>query len=154
MARRADILCVFSHRMRPPVDIATHDLYRYYRDRYHRHNVHITSLLHQRIHRRFAQPAAQLSNGERDAVFIQLLQVAEMFQYFIERDDGYLKVKRELDGDEVHFTWIWTMGPWTRHYVYVRFPYYQAGMALDLLSQKIAQVNSGLRHPTPDRYGR
>jgi len=100
------------------------------------------------------RPLLQLADGGMDATVSKVLQVAEQFLGFLERDDGYLKVKRDVDGDDVHFTWIWTLGPWTRHYVYVRFPYYQAGIALDLLEQKIAQVGSGLRRPTPDSYGR
>jgi len=99
-------------------------------------------------------PLLQLADGGMDPAFLKILQVAEQFLGFLERDDGYFKVKRDVDGDDVHFTWIWTLGPWTRHYVYVRFPYYQAGIALDLLEQKIAQVGSGLRRPTPDRYER
>lgn len=83
-----------------------------------------------------------------------MVAVCKLFQYFLHRDDGYLKVKREPDSQDVHFTFIWTLGKWTRHYVYVRTPYWDCTYALELLRGKIVTVDEGTRMPTPDRFNR
>jgi len=100
------------------------------------------------------RPAPELLGGQASTEYAALLTTCRMFQFFLTQDDGYLKVKRELDSDDVHFTWIWTMGKWARHYVYVRMAFYDACSALQLLEHKRSEVDRGLRHPTPDRYGR
>jgi len=90
------------------------------------------------------------------AAFMQadMLLAATVFQYFLHNDEGYLKVKRDTDTKAVHFTWIWTLGKWAHHYVYVRCDYDQAGWGLDLLRDKVLDVAAGSRTPTPDRYNR
>jgi len=99
-------------------------------------------------------PLLQLPDSWMQPSFRDALEVCTLLRTFVGHDDGYLKVKREPDGDDIHLTWIWTLGKWSRHYVYVRCAHVQLAWGLGLLQGKIEQVDMGLRHPTPDRYGR
>lgn len=87
----------------------------------------------------------QPSPGDRSRIGFHMVEI-------IHRDDGYLKIRRELDSAQMHLTWTWTMGQWARCYVYVRVEYYAIGFGLGLLMDKITEVDHGLRVPTPDKY--
>jgi len=95
---------------------------------------------------------AQLSYTSVPVGMNEMMTVAARFRDFIHRDDGYLKVKREADASQVHFTWTYTLGQWAKHYLYVRVEYYDVPYGLNLLWQKIEDVDAGRRQPTPDRW--
>lgn len=97
-------------------------------------------------------PLPELGYGPTRNTPGELMAVAVWFQKFLHRDNGYLKVRREVDGDDVHFTWTWTYPPYQRSYVYVRYPYYQSKYALEMLERKLMDVEEGIRVPTPDRF--
>lgn len=75
-----------------------------------------------------------------------------VFLDFLHRSGGYLKVKRDVDGYNLHLTWTWITGKWQRYYVYVRIEYYCVGLGLSILAEKIDSVESGESVPTPDRF--
>jgi len=81
-----------------------------------------------------------------------MIALAQAFQGFLHRDGGYLKVKRDVDGPMVHFTWVFTYGPWKKYYVYCRIEYWAAGVGLAILEDKIVKVDLGQLTPTPDRF--
>lgn len=95
---------------------------------------------------------AQLSYTRVPVTQGAMQHVADRFLYFIHRDDGYLKVKRELDSSTVHFTWTFTAGQWAKHYVYSRVEYYDVAYGLELLLSKIVAVEEGRSRPTRDTF--
>jgi hypothetical protein len=71
---------------------------------------------------------------------------------FTTYDAGYLKLRRESDGPQLHLTWTWTL---TRHagtYVYVRINFWEIDTGLNLLWRKVLEVESGVRKPTADKF--
>lgn len=82
----------------------------------------------------------------------RMLGICRLFQCFVHMDDGYLKVRREVDGMDIHLTWTWTMGKNHRSYVYVRVELGQLGYGLELLLAKVNNVIEGRVMPTPDRF--
>jgi hypothetical protein len=66
-------------------------------------------------------------------------------------DHGYLKVKRDLDGYQVHLTWTWTVTRAAGSYVYVRVDGSQLLEGMTTLARKILEVDEGSRVPTKDK---
>jgi len=77
----------------------------------------------------------------------EILSTISMF------DHGYLKIRRELDGYDVHLTWTWTITAAAGKYVYVRVPGSELLDGLTILARKILEVDDGHRQPTPDKRG-
>jgi len=68
------------------------------------------------------------------------------------RDDGWLRIVPDGDQKTVWYKWKFTRGKWSNHYVMVRGEQYQHGLALSLLSKKLAGVDLGYDRPSQDRY--
>lgn len=71
--------------------------------------------------------------------------------FFTEHDNGYLKVRRALDSQDLHLTWTWSVGTWRGSYVYARVEYWRVSFGLELLQSKVLDVEDGLRKPSPDK---
>jgi hypothetical protein len=84
----------------------------------------------------------------------EMLAVGRQFQKFLHRHGGYLKVRRDIDGPDVHLTWTWNSAPLHGTYVYVRVPYWRVGWGLEVLEGKIEQSEAGTRRPTHDKLFR
>lgn len=74
-----------------------------------------------------------------------------VFEDFVNDDEGYLKLRRGLDSQELHLTWTWCNGKFYGCYVYVRCEWWQLDYGLALLVEKRREVNEGRLKPTPDR---
>lgn len=68
-------------------------------------------------------------------------------------DHGYMKWRRSTLEPSLHLTWTWTLGKHAGCYVYVRVDSWQWEYGLELLSQKVFEVDEGHRTPTPDKRG-
>jgi len=68
-------------------------------------------------------------------------------------DHGYLKVRREEGGYQVHLTWTWTLTAAAGCYVYVRCNGSELLEGLTTLARKILEVDDGQHKPTPDKRG-
>lgn len=79
--------------------------------------------------------------------------VYRSLQSFSSHDDGFLKVRRSADSDDLHLTWTWNLGTHSSRYVYVKVAYWQLAYGLVLLYTKLTQVELGERKATPDKLG-
>jgi len=69
-----------------------------------------------------------------------------------DHDGGYLKIRRASDSADLHLTWTWSLGTNGGKYVYVRCEFWRLLFGLELLYQKVLEVERGLRKASPDRY--
>lgn len=77
--------------------------------------------------------------------------VADCMKFFVEHDDGFLKVRRSLDSVDLHVTYSWSSGPHAGCYVYSKVEYWQLAFGLDLVRVKVLEAEEGIRKPSPDR---
>lgn len=87
----------------------------------------------------------------RDKVIKDL--TGKLLVEFVDHDDGFLKVRRALDSADLHLTWTWSVGRLAGRYVYVRVFAWQTAYGLELLMQKVAECEAGLRPATIDKLG-
>jgi len=91
--------------------------------------------------------------GEHGQPGYQSGQLGEIFSTVSMFDHGYLKVRREEGGYQVHLTWTWTLTAAAGCYVYVRCDGSDLVNGLHTLARKILEVDDGHRNPTPDKRG-
>jgi hypothetical protein len=78
--------------------------------------------------------------------------LAELISFYVDHDNGYLKVRRASDSPDLHLTWSWSIGPNAGTYVYVRTEYWRLLFGLELLRTKVLESEEGIRVPTADKY--
>jgi hypothetical protein len=71
---------------------------------------------------------------------------------FLLRDDGWLRVTPQNDGESVYWKWKYTGGKHANHYVMVVCPASQSGQALMMLAAKVDAVDCGEKAPVRDHY--
>ena len=76
-----------------------------------------------------------------------------ILDYFADHGGGYLKLRRSEPGADLHITWTWSATSHAGKYVYVRVEFWRYLFGLELLRQKIDEVEAGLRKATPDKMG-
>lgn len=94
-------------------------------------------------------PYPQVEDGEQQNHRNERL--AYVMAHFCNWEHGYLKVKRDSSGSDLHLTWTWTLSHAAGSYVYVRCNFWELDFGLDMLSRKILEVDEGTRKPTPDK---
>ena len=67
------------------------------------------------------------------------------------RHDGWLRVVPDRDTELVFWKWKFTRGIWSGYYIMVRCMYWEEALAVQLLVDKLLEVDAGYRNPTPDR---
>jgi hypothetical protein len=94
-------------------------------------------------------PNDEVSNAEQEydrsqRLYVVMTQIANW-------DHGYLKLKRDTTGSDLHITWTWTLTRAAGSYVYVRCNFWELDFGLDTLVRKILAVDEGMLKPTPDK---
>jgi hypothetical protein len=79
--------------------------------------------------------------------------IGKVIVEFSDHDDGFLKMRRALDSSDLHLTWTWSVGKQAGKYVYVRVFAWQIAYGLELLLEKLHDVETGQRRATPDKLG-
>lgn len=77
-------------------------------------------------------------------------QLMYNLQWFMDHDGGWLRIVPQVDAHEVFFKWKFTTGPWAGHYVMSRTMHWQYAYGLEVLRQKVEEVEEGSRRPTRD----
>lgn len=70
---------------------------------------------------------------------------------FVDHQQGSLKITRSQTGEDLHLIFTWTAGPNTGRYVYYCTQYWHVAFGLEVLFQKVLEVDAGIRKSTPDR---
>jgi hypothetical protein len=78
--------------------------------------------------------------------------VADALDSLLSRDDGWLRITPQNDGETVYWKWKWTAGKHINHYVMVVYPKSQSGDALLRLALKVHAVDRGEKIPVKDHY--
>jgi len=78
--------------------------------------------------------------------------VARHLLPFLLRDDGWLRVTPQDDGETVYFKWKWTAGKHVNHYVMSVYPASESAEALRVLAIKVHAVDRGEKAPVKDHY--
>lgn len=71
---------------------------------------------------------------------------------FLLRDDGWLRIIPQDDGETVYWKWKYTGGKHVNHYVMVVYSALDSADALVSLARKIHAVDSGEKSPVKDHY--
>jgi len=79
-------------------------------------------------------------------------EVAAALDFLLSRDDGWLRITPQEDGERVYWKWKWVAGPYVNHYVMVVYPKSQCGDAILRLALKVTAVDSGEKAPVKDHY--
>jgi hypothetical protein len=78
--------------------------------------------------------------------------VAAALDFLLCRDDGWLRVTPQEDGERVYWKWKWTGGPHINHYVMVVYPKAESSNAMLRLALKVHAVDCGEKSPVKDHY--
>ena len=78
--------------------------------------------------------------------------VAMALDFLLSRDDGWLRVSPQEDGERVYWKWKWTAGPHINHYVMVVYPKAESSNAVLGLAVKVNAVDHGEKAPVKDHY--
>lgn len=101
------------------------------------------------------QPQQPQSNNDLDPLTTSLIEqslaTGRALESLLDQTGGYLKVRREVEGPDVHLTWTWSCGVLAGTYVYVRVEHWRIAYGIDVLRGKIYQSEAGTRRPSPDK---